>query len=99
MLALLTFRIELQNGRRVAQCMRVLRSLGAYAAAVALRFRNFAPYAVMALVVPGGSLMAPLLWLYRRQKKVPVLQLTGQPAGRIKPGSSGVVELMRGLMR
>jgi hypothetical protein len=31
----------------------------------------FAPYALMELVLPGGSVMALLLWLYRRQRKVP----------------------------
>jgi hypothetical protein len=31
--------------------------------------RELAPYAAM-LVLPGGSLMALVLWLYRRQKKV-----------------------------
>jgi hypothetical protein len=31
--------------------------------------RELAPYAAI-LVLPGGSLMALVLWLYRRQKKV-----------------------------
>jgi hypothetical protein len=30
------------------------------------RLKDLAPYAVMALVVPGGSLMAAALWCYRR---------------------------------
>jgi len=34
-----------------------------------VRFKNLAPYAVMALVLPGGSLIAPLLWLYRRRNQ------------------------------
>jgi hypothetical protein len=29
--------------------------------------KEFAPYAVLELVLPGGSLMAILLWLYRRR--------------------------------
>jgi hypothetical protein len=33
------------------------------------RLRDLAPYALMELILPGGSLMAVLLWLYRRQKK------------------------------
>jgi hypothetical protein len=74
MSALLSFKFELvQNGRRFGRWTLVLRKLRAAAAAVALKYRNFAPYAVMALVVPGGTLMAPLLWFYRRQKKAPVL--------------------------
>jgi hypothetical protein len=28
-----------------------------------------APYALMELILPGGSVMALLLWLYRRQRK------------------------------
>ena len=47
----------------------MVRRLGASAAAVALKLKDLAPYAVIALVVPGGALMALLLWLYRRQKR------------------------------
>jgi hypothetical protein len=36
------------------------------------KLRVLAPYAAIELVMPGGSLMALLLWVYRRQKKVPV---------------------------
>jgi hypothetical protein len=43
------------------------RRLRAYAALVAAKLRQLAPYAVMELVMPGGSLMALLLWLYRRR--------------------------------
>jgi hypothetical protein len=46
----------------------VLRSLSAHAAAAAAKLRNLAPYAAMELILPGGSLMALLFWLYRRQK-------------------------------
>jgi hypothetical protein len=48
------------------------RKLSPYAAAIVAKLRVLAPYAVMELVLPGGSLMALLLWLYRRQKKIPV---------------------------
>lgn len=40
---------------------------------VAAKLRKLAPYAAMELVLPGGSVMALLLWLYRRQKKLPLL--------------------------
>jgi hypothetical protein len=43
-----------------------------YTAAVVAKLRVLAPYAAM-LVLPGGSLMALLLWLYRRQRKAPFL--------------------------
>jgi hypothetical protein len=46
-----------------------MRRLGALAAALAAGFKGLAPYAAMALVVPGGSLLAPLLWFYRRLRK------------------------------
>ena len=48
-----------------------LRKLSAYAAAVVSKLRSVAPYAVIELVLPGGSLIALALWLYRRQKKIP----------------------------
>ncbi|MGB6308203.1 MAG: hypothetical protein WBF89_10440 [Steroidobacteraceae bacterium] len=48
------------------------RSLDGHAmAAVVGRLKDLAPYALMELILPGGSLMAVLLWLYRRQKKAP----------------------------
>jgi hypothetical protein len=31
--------------------------------------RDVAPYAALELLLPGGSLMALLLWLYRRHKR------------------------------
>lgn len=47
--------------------------LKAYAEAVVAKFRAVAPYALIELILPGGSVMALLLWLYRRQRKVSVL--------------------------
>ena len=32
--------------------------------------RKFGVYAVIALVVPGGSLMAPFLWAYRKKGRL-----------------------------
>ena len=56
---------------RDVRCTPAPRKLGAHTAAVFAKLRELAPYAVIELVLPGGSLMALLLWLYRRQKKVP----------------------------
>jgi hypothetical protein len=39
-----------------------------HAAAVIVRLKALAPYALIELVLPGGSVMALLLWLYRRRK-------------------------------
>jgi hypothetical protein len=36
---------------------------------VIAKLRNLAPYAALELVMPGGSVMAILLWLYRRRKQ------------------------------
>jgi hypothetical protein len=44
--------------------------LRAYTAAVVTKLRAIAPYALLELILPGGSVMALLLWLYRRQTKV-----------------------------
>jgi hypothetical protein len=35
-------------------------------------FRELGPYAAIELLVPGGSVIAVLLWLYRRQKRIEV---------------------------
>jgi hypothetical protein len=45
-----------------------LKGWGSCAAAVMARLRVLAPYALMELILPGGSVMALLLWLYRRRK-------------------------------
>jgi len=37
--------------------------------AVIAKLRNLAPYAALELVMPGGSVMAILLWLYRRRRQ------------------------------
>ena len=42
--------------------------LGAYAAAAVAKLRAVAPYALIELILPGGSVMALLLWLYRRHR-------------------------------
>jgi hypothetical protein len=44
------------------------RIWGGYAAVVIVRLKALAPYALIELVLPGGSVMALLLWLYRRRK-------------------------------
>jgi hypothetical protein len=49
-------------------CRTTPPTLSAYTAAVVAILRDLAPYAAIELVLPGGSLMALLLWLCRRQK-------------------------------
>jgi len=66
MLALSTSKFRhVRNGRRDRR-VPMARKLSACAAAVLARLKGLAPYAVLVLVVPGGLLMAPLLWLHRR---------------------------------
>ena len=55
------------NARRTP----VAPKLRAYTAAVVAKLRAVAPYALLELILPGGSMMALLLWLYRRQRKAP----------------------------
>jgi hypothetical protein len=59
------------NSRPDGQQRPAPRTLSAYAAIVLAKLRDFAPYAAIELVMPGGSVMALLLWLYRRQKGAP----------------------------
>jgi hypothetical protein len=56
------------NQGLIARWMPAPRSLGDHVKAIVGRLRVLAPYAVM-LILPGGSLLAVLLWLYRRQRK------------------------------
>jgi hypothetical protein len=62
----------------------VLRKLGVYVAAVIAKLRDLAPYVVIELVLPGGSLMALVLWLYRQKRR----DRPGSPLDRL--GSHGV---------
>jgi hypothetical protein len=45
--------------------------LRAITGAVVAQLRAVAPYALLELILPGGSVMALLLWLYRRHRKIP----------------------------
>jgi hypothetical protein len=62
------------RGGRDAQRTPAILKLGVSAAAIVAKLRDLAPYVLIELVLPGGSLMALLLWLYRRQRKAAVFQ-------------------------
>jgi hypothetical protein len=49
------------------------RTLGAWTTVVFARLKDLAPYALMELLLPGGSVLALTLWFYRRRKRVPAL--------------------------
>jgi hypothetical protein len=51
-----------------ANSMSILRGWLGRAVAVIVRLKAVAPYALIELVLPGGSVMALLFWLYRRRK-------------------------------
>jgi hypothetical protein len=57
----------------------VLRKLIAYVARVVFKLRKLAPYAAIELLLPGGSAIALLVWLYRRQKA----NRPGNPVGML----------------
>jgi len=54
---------------RQALCTPAPRKVRGHAASVVAMLREIAPYAAIELVLPGGSLMALLLWLYRRPRQ------------------------------
>jgi hypothetical protein len=60
-----------------------------YLVAVVAKLRDFAPYAAIELVLPGGSLIALLLWFYRRRQKAN----RAGPATRAARRSSGVLHI------
>jgi hypothetical protein len=60
------------NPSRDAQRATAPRMWSGHKAAVVTRLRELAPYAAI-LMLPGGSLMALLLWFYRRQKRAALL--------------------------
>jgi hypothetical protein len=49
------------------------RTLGGWTTVVLARLKDLAPYAVIELLLPGGSVLALTLWFYRRRKRVPDL--------------------------
>jgi hypothetical protein len=66
----MTFTSRLVSKRSRDPHFRAARwTVSANIAAVVAKLRDLAPYAAIELILPGGSLIAVLLWLYRRQKK------------------------------
>jgi hypothetical protein len=63
--------MSIMKGRAIwrdAGWTHTIRNCGVYAAAGIVRLKALAPYALIELILPGGSVMALLLWLYRRRK-------------------------------
>jgi hypothetical protein len=57
------------NGTWFARSTSVALKLRADTKAIIPKLMGLAPYALIELVLPGGSVMALLLWLYRRRKR------------------------------
>jgi hypothetical protein len=57
--------------RRDARRIQAFGNWGNHAAVAIVRLRSLAPYAPIELILPGGSVMALLLWLYRRRRNGP----------------------------
>ena len=49
------------------------RTPGAWAVLGFARLKDLAPYALIELLLPGGSVVALTLWFYRRRRRVPAL--------------------------
>jgi hypothetical protein len=78
-----------------ANSMSISKGWGGYAAVVIVRLKALAPYALIELILPGGSVMALLLWLYRRRKdgvgfgRLPVRPLSFfRLAGRLRSSAA-----------
>jgi len=59
--------------RYIARWLLGNRTMGAWTRVVFARLKDLAPYALMELLLPGGSVLALTLWFYRRRKRVPAL--------------------------
>jgi len=56
--------------RLIAEHIRVRTGIaGSIGRIAGLLLRELGPYAAIELILPGGSLLALLLWLYRRHRK------------------------------
>lgn len=45
------------------------RALGTWTAVALARLKDLAPYALLEILLPGGSVLALTLWFYRRRKR------------------------------
>jgi hypothetical protein len=52
----------------IDRALYLARNWSVHAAAAVVRLKALAPYALIELILPGGSVMALLLWLYRQRK-------------------------------
>lgn len=55
--------------RRIGRWMPDMRMLAAWGTVALARLKDLAPYALMEILLPGGSVLALTLWFYRRRKR------------------------------
>ena len=53
---------------------------------IAAVLKELAPYAAIELILPGGTLVALLLWLVRRQRKVRAVTRADEADSGVVPG-------------
>ena len=70
-----------------AQPQKLLKWLTRWITGGVAGLRHLAPYAAIEFLLPGGSVLALILWLYRRQKSKgkSVKKCRGEPFGRSTP--------------
>jgi hypothetical protein len=59
--------------RYIVRSLLGKRTLGAWTTMIFARLKDLAPYALIELLLPGGSVLALTLWFYRRRKGLPAL--------------------------
>ena len=78
-----TIQSQARAGRYDGRWTQAIRNWMGYCAPVMVRLRALAPYALIELLLPGGSIMALLLWFYRRRRHgVESSAIVSIPAGK-----------------
>lgn len=62
---------------RAAELTSARRALAGWATRGLALLKSLGPYAAIELLLPGGSVLALLLWLYRRQRRTVPEQMVG----------------------
>ena len=84
--------VPIEIWRRIGRWTPDPRWLSGWAAIAFARLKQLAPYALIEILLPGGSVVALTLWFYRRRKKGSALRIgpVGAIARRIKSGEVAI---------
>ena len=78
--ALLKFEGDfVRAGSRFGRFEPMAERMGAFLEAAVAKLRRVAPYALLIAVVPGGAVLAFLLWFHRRPQKSPASAIRRTP--------------------